>query len=398
MVFSVSYVVNVKLFTVSIQEHFKGYGAQRYTTTKDASVQADGDETRLDKMKSGNATRADSVAENLNVPVHQDVSKRNNTKVILALCPSHKNCTKLFREEDYQFSRCEWSNCEVTQTTDRIAEASVILFRYDDPYPEWPKIRFANQTYIHRMVERPCKEMWWIAKYDDKINLTWNYRHDADISARIIVIEKASPDEGPYVPRIPLSNKTKSVVWAVSHCNADSRRDEYAAELSKYIDVDIYGKCGTLKCPRDMELECADQWEKEYKFYLAFENAICKDYVTEKLYRTLNRELIPVVMGGADYNKASSPHSCINVFDYSSPKELAGYLHHLAQHEDEYYAYFQWKQRYTFKHSISESCVLCEIANNEKKWARPAYHDYYSWYMNVCHNELVGEMRRKGGW
>ena len=110
---------------------------------------------------------------------------------------------------------------------------------------------------------------------------------------------------GWYIPRIPLSNKTRSVVWAVSNCNADSRRDEYVAELSKYIDVDIYGKRGTLECEQNLQNECADMWEQKYKFYLAFENAICKDYVTEKLFRTLKREMILVVLGGSGYYVAS---------------------------------------------------------------------------------------------
>ena len=184
----------------------------------------------------------------------------------------------------------------------------------------------------------------------------------------------------------------------MSHCNADSRRDEYVAELSKYIDVDTYGKCGTLECPQNLQDECVDMWEQNYKFYLAFENAVCKDYVTEKLFRTLQREMIPVVLGGADYSVASPPKSCINVRDFKSPKDLAVYLHHLSENEEEYNEYFQWKQRYSYSMSVNFHCVLCEIAHNMAKWARPAYHDYYNWYMNVCDNEFISRMRREGSW
>jgi len=40
----------------------------------------------------------------------------------------------------------------------------------------------------------------------------------------------------------------------------------------------------------------------QYKFYLAFENSLCTDYITEKFYQTLNRDIIPVVMGGGQYD------------------------------------------------------------------------------------------------
>lgn len=35
--------------------------------------------------------------------------------------------------------------------------------------------------------------------------------------------------------------KTKKVAWFVSNCGTLNKREDYVKELSKYIDVDIYG-------------------------------------------------------------------------------------------------------------------------------------------------------------
>jgi hypothetical protein len=72
------------------------------------------------------------------------------------------------------------------------------------------------------------------------------------------------------------------VAWLVSNCRESNNRQKYAHELQKYIPVDIYGKCGTMKCPRSKENKCLEMLDRDYKFYLAFENANCKDYITEK--------------------------------------------------------------------------------------------------------------------
>jgi glycoprotein 3-alpha-L-fucosyltransferase len=74
------------------------------------------------------------------------------------------------------------------------------------------------------------------------------------------------------------------VGWFVSNCGEKNARQKYAKELQKYIPVDIYGMCGTKMCPRSTETECFEMLNRDYKFYLAFENSNCKDYITEKFF------------------------------------------------------------------------------------------------------------------
>ena len=88
------------------------------------------------------------------------------------------------------------------------------------------------------------------------------------------------------------------------------------------------------------------QWERKYMFYLTFENCLCEDYITEKTFRPLNYEIIPVVLGGGNYSRDMPPHSVINAKDFNSPKDLADFLINLAADEQRYRSYFKWKTHY----------------------------------------------------
>lgn len=65
----------------------------------------------------------------------------------------------------------------------------------------------------------------------------------------------------------------------------DLGRELYVRELQKYVEVDVFGKCGNLTCGRKFEYNHCFQHvlRPTYKFYLAFENNMCEDYITEKV-------------------------------------------------------------------------------------------------------------------
>jgi hypothetical protein len=140
------------------------------------------------------------------------------------------------------------------------------------------------------------------------------------------------------------ANKTNKVAWFVSNCEARNNRLDYAKNLSQYIEVDIYGKCGTKKCPRSDEDKCFRLLDTKYKFYLAFENSNCVDYITEKFYvNGLGHNILPIVMGARkeDYERSAPYKSFIHVDDFESPAELAAYLHKLDKDDALYNEYFQ---------------------------------------------------------
>lgn len=134
------------------------------------------------------------------------------------------------------------------------------------------------------------------------------------------------------------------------------------------MPTDIYGKCGKLKCPRSIQNECYDMMEENYKFYLSFENSICKDYVTEKLYNILEKNVVPVVYGGVNYDVIAPPHSIIDVSKFKNVKDLVDHLLFLDANPSEYLKYFEWKKYYVIDRPKEEIlCRLCQKLNEPRK-------------------------------
>ena len=167
----------------------------------------------------------------------------------------------------------------------------------------------------------------------------------------------------------------------VSHCkkaydflSLPTRRWEYVKMLKDYIPVDIYGKCSWY-LPRD-ETELLSQ----YKFYLAFENTECPEYVTEKLYKVLNSDIshnppVPIVMGPNKkfYEENLPPKSFIHVDDFNNAEELGSYLNMLDSRDDLYLEYLNWKRSYQLVCDPQLSCKLCGLI--KKKKSDSPYHE-----------------------
>ena len=93
------------------------------------------------------------------------------------------------------------------------------------------------------------------------------------------------------------------------------------------MDVDVYGECGNLLCPRSREESCRRMVGQKYKFYLSLENSLCLDYVTEKYFSMMQHNVVPIVLSlQGSHAKLSPPHSFINAMDFSSVRRLADYL------------------------------------------------------------------------
>ena len=88
------------------------------------------------------------------------------------------------------------------------------------------------------------------------------------------------------------------------------------------------------------------------RFYLSFENALCRDYITEKAFNSLKLNTIPVVLGGSDYESILPPGSFINARQFYSPEHLANYLYKVLNNSTLHDSYFQWRPYYNIQRSV----------------------------------------------
>ena len=89
------------------------------------------------------------------------------------------------------------------------------------------------------------------------------------------------------------------------------------------------------------------QAERDYKFVISFENSLCLDYVTEKLFRWMAYNIVPIVLDlHGNYAKFAPARSYINALDFPSVRDLAAYLKLLDGNDTLYSEYFWWKGSY----------------------------------------------------
>ncbi|XP_077289839.1 alpha-(1,3)-fucosyltransferase C-like [Arctopsyche grandis] len=240
-----------------------------------------------------------------------------------------------------------------------------------------PSSRSGHQRYVYLSQEspqnRPVK-----SSLNGFFNFTMTHRLDSDVITNYFSISNVdgsyvapsdnpkwmTPDFSKLIKYIEVSKlKKKAVAWFVSNCRSNNGRESYVEELQKYIQVDIYGSCGPFRCPRNDEHHCFDMLRTDYYFYLAFENSNCQDYVTEKVSNALVNNVVPIVLGGANYTKFLPPHSYLDASG-TSPKQMAHMIKKIIQNPKYYAEYFWWKDYYQVVDGYNPFCKLCEILHD----------------------------------
>ena len=286
-------------------------------------------------------------------------------------------------------NKCPVTNCYITADKNRLNEADMVVTHMRDGISEPPKgIRPEKQRWIFLLYESPIHANI-PTKYNGFYNLTSTYLIGSDFpdfySSNSLIWKKNSAFD---VNKDYLSSKKNFAAAVISNCNVQSKRTKYINQMKKIVKVDVFGKCGV---PCNPKATCKQDIAKNYKFYLSFENSICKDYITEKFFGILEYEIIPVVMGGGRYEKyVSTPlfilvfellneYFCffvkipksgfINAKDFSSPEKLTEYMKHLSNNKTAYNSYFKWKKHIVYqkkKYGFLPICEMCIKLNLDK--------------------------------
>ncbi|XP_059083728.1 alpha-(1,3)-fucosyltransferase C-like [Tigriopus californicus] len=255
-----------------------------------------------------------------------------------------------------------------------------------------PKIRSPHQRYIMWIIESGCYPSHALPKFDNFFNWTMSYRLDSDILQPYGTFkeirplpQKAALDS--YIAQFGrdhtffAKNKTKLAAWFVSNCNTAVNREGYVEELKKYISVDIYGRCGHLKCQQKQPDNCLNIVDNDYKFYLAFENSLSLDYVTEKMFKVMDKNVIPVTL--ASNQRLPLPkHSIIDATKFS-PQDLASYLKEIDANDALYAEYHWWKSFYRIEkgNKVNNFCQLCQKLNDPRDPPK-TYQSMQKWWVN----------------
>lgn len=269
-------------------------------------------------------------------------------------------------------------NFAVDKSKSQYAEADAVVFNARDLYadPQLPPGRRSQQLWILHNTEPP----WWtwleMHKYNGVFNLTSFVRKDSDIPTYYGRLKEKLV---PFLADVSYyDEKTEFAAWAVSNCYTQNQREYYISQLRQYIPVNVYGKCGTQVC-RKKDDACSKKIRK-HKFYLAFENGNCRDYITEKFWNALNNKVLPVVMGdSAIYYKVAPPGSYINSRDFKSARELADYMKLVGANKTLYDQYFRWRKSYSVEDNNDYWCdVCCGVHNLQGRGS--VYHDLQGWF------------------
>lgn len=131
-----------------------------------------------------------------------------------------------------------------------------------------------------------------------------------------------------------IKNKKAFCNFVYSNCSAQKQREDFFNLLNSYKRVDSGGRyLNNIGGP------IADKYEfqKQYKFSIAFENCCYKGYTTEKLVQAFAAQTVPIYFGNPDISTEFNSQAFINVHDFSSMEEVIKKIEEIDSNDELFY-------------------------------------------------------------
>ena len=297
------------------------------------------------------------------------------------------------------FTKCEFRNCILFHNEKDTRSSDAVIF--DGRFLGTknllkPPLRPPGQVWIFAAHESPAYytlpgTKWMEPPWKSSFNWTMTYDNtNTDIFLPYGEIRKhpEGHNNNRNFTEIALQ-KTESALIVVSHCDTNGNREAYIEELKKYFPIKVLGKCGEKwKCGLHYKHDdCFNILNTTYKFYLAFENSLCRQYHTEKLFENYKYDILFITRGGFKNDSLTRfpKGSHISTDQFKSAKALGEYMTRIANDPSLLARLLKDKSQYygvgyeeTYPRAM---CQMCKMLNNQHLFRRQIL-DIGAWAYN----------------
>jgi hypothetical protein len=205
----------------------------------------------------------------------------------------------------------------------------------EHPWPELsPDLGIAPEFAFN--MESPQHEQTVGSRRSARFNFNMGYQLDSEVVYAYFgysenIAHTIEHKEGLFKPPLPFEERHGDVhaAWVANNCKSSSNREHVVGSIMNAgIKVDSFGGCMHNK---DFPSGHKDTEESllillsRYKFYLSFENSICRHYYTEKLFRCFEAGVIPILLGHPVDIEYFLPHK---VRDMSLARSTSRFSYH----------------------------------------------------------------------
>lgn len=157
-----------------------------------------------------------------------------------------------------------------------------------------------------------------------RFNFKIDYQLDSEVVSAYFgysenLIRTIDKKQGIFKPPLSFEDRHKDIhaAWIAKNCKSSSNREQVVHSIMNAgIRVDSFGGCMHNKDFPNGYIDSEENLIKvisRYKFYLSFENSLCRHYYTEKLFRCFEAGVIPILLGHPADVEYFLPHQVIEL-------------------------------------------------------------------------------------